>query len=147
MIKRDFKQELARFVKELDRGQKVSNAKKQPLERVVETPISPQYNIHMRSVPVGVDKVLVIGLNNMDEVHQWRQRLGKKGGSSAYGAWSLKVNDEGKTIQWGFYEVVPFDGKKHSVYENNKQLTKKEEVKKPEVVIEHSVGEEVKWHD
>lgn len=78
-------------------------------------PIPRLYNIHKRSLPVAIDRVVVIGVTKEEAIWWCEQRLKAE----------QYFNNDENTKTLTYYDIVPVDAKAHerSVYYNDKPVT------------------------
>lgn len=108
MSPRDFSAELRARIRKMDR-----------LEPETPAPVVPEvkrYNIHKRSLPVGIDKIVVIGVTKAEADWWIENRLQTRCYENA--------PYDSKTII--YYDVLPIDAKpvERSIYFNSRPVTK-----------------------
>jgi len=108
-MKRDFVAELKTTIRKLDRVPQVAEELKPKIQR---------YNIHKRSLPVGIDKVVVFSVLKA-EAEWWIERRLK---AKAY----HDDPKDSKTII--YYDIIPVDAtpRERSVFHNPKDFVKED---------------------
>lgn len=94
----------------------------QLLDEISRIVIGPLYNIHKRSLPVGLDKPIIWNLSEA-EANKWKDKL------------KPKLIDEEKRIVH-YYDKVRQDGHKSGVYDNNLESLTKGSSPEVEIIIE-----------
>src|SRR5258706_5046919 len=81
----------------------------------VKLPTPRLYNIHKRSLPIAIDKIVVIGVTKEEAVWWCERRLKAE----------QYFNNDEDTKTLIYYDIIPVDAKahEHSVYYNDKPVT------------------------
>jgi hypothetical protein len=105
MIKRDFLKELKDKIKAIDERTKQKTViKMQPKK----------YNVHKRSLPIGIDQIVVYSVTK-DEANWWTEKLLK---TRCY----QQEPEESKTII--YYDIIPIDAtpRERSIFNNPNEV-------------------------
>jgi len=103
---RDFSAELRAVIKNID-------------NKVPVAPKQPRFNVHKRSLPVGLDKIVVFGVLKGEATSWIENRLKSK----------CYENDPDSSKTLIYYDVIPIDAtpKERSIYHNPEIFLKSED--------------------
>lgn len=103
---------LEEFINELRNSLPVPSL---PKRVVFERPVGALYNIHKRSMPIGVDKIIVIGLTRTEADVELLRLIHRE---------AKRRENEGLEIVY-YFDLVPIDANKteQSIYFNEGRIT------------------------
>jgi uncharacterized protein (UPF0218 family) len=128
----DFSAELARRIKEFEEPKQEPEKKHATKEKQKQT--GPLYNIHKRSLPVGVDQPVVFSVSEEEANRTIKHSLKPV----------LKIDNQTDKRTVTYYDKVKQDGKEHDVYENDGEITK-ESTDTQEIILTDNQGHDVNW--
>lgn len=119
--------------------------------QMVERPIKVgvrRFNIHRRSLPIGVDKIVLFSLPSKEVAEKVIEKTVNRAGHQVFNT-KLYINEPDQTKTYIFYEAVPEDAtpEERSVFHNPSQVTK-EQLEWGKEESEHGMlGSSSEWVD